>query len=304
MLSAVAWHAPTLDSTAALVPGLALMAVALAAWSAWVLIGTSWPSRLRGAGVVPVRRHQVGQSSPGTRGASGRLAVSRWHVLGVAVLVTWTVLMGGVTPVVLGLVASGALLALSWRARRARRVSTHQRRQAVIEACGGLTASLRGGTTAEGALVRVVSEYPSLDRLLEPAVSAARMGGDVPAALTRAAATPGADGLRRLAACWQVAAVNGAALADTLERLTSGLREDEAHRREVEAQLAGPRATARLLAALPGLGLALGSAMGAQPLSFLVGTGLGQACLVTGCCLVAAGLLWIGRLAASAELTW
>ena len=67
------------------------------------------------------------------------------------------------------------------------------------------------------------------------------------------------------------------------------------------AQLAGPRATAVLLALLPAFGLAMGNALGADPLAVLVGTPLGQGCLVLGLLLEAAGLLWTARITRRAE---
>ena len=67
------------------------------------------------------------------------------------------------------------------------------------------------------------------------------------------------------------------------------------------AQLAGPRATAVLLALLPVFGLAMGNALGADPLAVLVGTPVGRGCLVLGLLLEVAGLLWTARITRRAE---
>ena len=63
-----------------------------------------------------------------------------------------------------------------------------------------------------------------------------------------------------------------------------------------EQALATPRATARLLAALPLLTLVLGEAMGAHPLQFLCTTKLGWICLTAAIIWYAVGLIWIYRL--------
>ena len=213
--------------------------------------------------------------------------------------------MGGVpgTPAS-GEVARRAVAArLAGAARRISRTLRSARvercwRAGTIELCTGLAAELRAGRTPEQALRRAV-EVLDLEMAvhLDAVLVAARTGGDVPVWLARAAANPGAGGLRQLAACWAVGSGTGASLASAAERLAAALRDEQAHRQEVAAQLAGPRATARLLAALPALGLAMGWAMGADPLAFLLGTPAGLACLITGLVLDGTGLYWSARLA-------
>lgn len=60
--------------------------------------------------------------------------------------------------------------------------------------------------------------------------------------------------------------------------------------------LATPKATARLLAALPLLTIVLGEAMGSHPLEFLLGTGPGALCLIAAIAWYITGLLWLWRL--------
>jgi tight adherence protein B len=60
----------------------------------------------------------------------------------------------------------------------------------------------------------------------------------------------------------------------------------------VRAELAGPRATAGVLTALPALGVGLGQLMGADPIGVLRGGVLGQALLVVGIGLIALGRVW------------
>ncbi|MBX6769235.1 MAG: type II secretion system protein, partial [Actinomadura rubrobrunea] len=63
-----------------------------------------------------------------------------------------------------------------------------------------------------------------------------------------------------------------------------------------------PKATARLLAGLPLLGLAMAAALGANPVAFLFGTIPGLGCLVAGIALDVLGMWWTSRLAQAAEL--
>jgi tight adherence protein B len=72
-------------------------------------------------------------------------------------------------------------------------------------------------------------------------------------------------------------------------------------RQEVSTQLAGPRATAALLGALPAVGVLLGTGLGAAPLDVLLRTPWGLGCLVLGSLLTIAGVAWTERIARAAE---
>ncbi|HEY3686619.1 MAG TPA: type II secretion system F family protein [Streptosporangiaceae bacterium] len=171
-----------------------------------------------------------------------------------------------------------------------------------MELCQGMAAELRAGRTAADALDRAVSELAEHVRArFGPAVAAARSGGDVEPALAALGAEPGLGGLTGLAACWRVGAETGTGFAAVLDRLTETLRADIAHRAEVAAQLAGARSSARLLAGLPVVGLALAAGLGTNPLAFLLRTPYGLACLAAGVALDTLGLLWTRRLATNAE---
>jgi tight adherence protein B len=182
----------------------------------------------------------------------------------------------------------------NWRDRRVRQ----QRRVAVVELCDALTAELEAGLPAPTAMKRACLTWPELSDI----ASRATLGDDVVAALRqRAAASPGAEGLRSVAAAWEVAGRSGAALAVVLGRVAAGLRSDEAARAEVTAALGPPRATAKMLAVLPLFGVALGASMGADPIGFLLGSGAGLVCLAVGTALALAGVWWVEQLASAAE---
>jgi tight adherence protein B len=184
--------------------------------------------------------------------------------------------------------------------RRRREAARHQ--AAVIDLCDGIAAELAAGRPPDMALVNaaeVLDAVPALSAVID----AARSGDDVTAALTRASATAGCDGLRLLAGCWRVGVDRGGMLGSVIEGLAEALRDQRSHRQEIALQLAGPRATARLLAVLPALGLGMAAALGARPLSFLFGTLPGALCLTLGLGLDALGLWWTARLAMAAEQT-
>lgn len=206
------------------------------------------------------------------------------------------VLTNSLLPLLLALPAAAYL--------RRRRGQAEARREAealrsgVTDLATVMVGELRAGKPPSEAFATAVQSLdgPLRTRLAEP-LAVARIGGDVPEALTRAAAPPGADALTRIAACWRVAAERGAGFAHALDRVAAGLRAEDAGYREVEAELSGARSTARLLAALPAFGLLLGHGIGARPAEVLTHSPVGIGCLLLGLALIAAGLDWTDRIA-------
>lgn len=95
---------------------------------------------------------------------------------------------------------------------------------------------------------------------------------------------------RALAAAWEIAAACGAPLAASLRELAAALRDEGQLRREVRTALAGPNASARLVAWLPVIAIGFGLVLGFDTLAVLLGSPLGLGCLLAGL-----GLLWAGR---------
>ncbi|MBA2945072.1 type II secretion system F family protein [Streptomyces himalayensis] len=220
----------------------------------------------------------------------------------------WWCLMAGVTVALIGeslvpLVVGSVGVPLAGRALRARtaRQLSEKRTDAVIALCGALAGEVRAGRQPAEALLVAARDSGGLGGARAAVVAAARFGGDVPGALGESAREPGAEGLRGLAACWRVAVDRGAGLAAGLERLESALRAERDQRADLRAQLAGARSTAVLLAALPLLGLLLGTALGADPLRVLLHTGPGLGCLLVGGALEGAGSWWALRIVRGAE---
>jgi tight adherence protein B len=269
--------------------------------TAWVLLSSGFAAlaaalAVRGGarGVLP-RRSLPGPAA--RRRVARRLPRPDLDAAAVAVGVV-VVLLWGADVLLLGVTASLAThLVLRLVARRRRQALAAAGRQQVVEVCDALSAELVAGQPAVRALQRVADSHD----VLAPVARAAALGADVPPALDDAATAPGAGGLRSVAAAWRVAERTGAGLAGVLGRVAAALRSDQAAAAEVEASLGPPRATAQLLAVLPGFGLLLGSGLGGDPVGFLLGSFPGQVCLAVGAGLAALGVWWVERLADAVE---
>ncbi|MGW6392362.1 type II secretion system F family protein [Streptomyces sp. NPDC055103] len=281
--------------------GAAVFCAGLALWRLVEWRRGTVRARVVLAGVVP----DDGGESTARRGwravamrwwalARGRRA---WLCLPVAGVVA--LLGGSPLPLPVGAVAV-PLVARRLRAAE-RRKEREARAERVVALCGAVSGELRAGWQPTQALSFAARQTGALGDEEAVVLAAARFGGDVPAALRRAARQDGADGLAGLAACWQVAVDGGAGLAAGLDRLEAALRDHHEQRERLRAELAGAWATVTVLAVLPAAGLALGAALGADPLRVLLHTPAGLGCLVGGGALEAAGLWWAARIVRGGE---
>ncbi len=106
---------------------------------------------------------------------------------------------------------------------------------------------------------------------------------------------------RGLAAAWAVASRSGAPLAPCLRQYSRSLRDLAQTQRDARVALAAPIATARMVMALPVVGVLFGMALGFNTLATLFGTPVGWACLVIGCGLIAIALRWNSHMVAKAR---
>ncbi len=184
-----------------------------------------------------------------------------------------------------------ARLGLRHRSRAQRALA----RRRVVEAVVALAAELRAGQPPAAALVHAAGNPP----VWPTALAALRLGGAVSDALRLDAREHRL--LASVAACWDVGAASGSGLSSSIERLAQGARRSDEVRAQLEAELAAPRATARLLSGLPLIGLGMAVALGVDPLNFLLGGPIGWGCLMGGAVLIAAGIVWTNRIATRIE---
>ncbi len=225
--------------------------------------------------------------------------------------------------------AYGALGVLAWLSRRRRQADADSASRA-LDAIVGLAGDLRAGLapgvalaaalpalTPAGSGARTSSSITGTGSagtgtVRRPAGGMVHPGSHGPASPVTArrplgAAGPSAGGAdadlaaSRVAAAWEVAEVSGAPLAELLDRLDADLRSVARVRTAAHAHGAGVRTTAILLAALPIAGLALGFAIGADPLDVMLHTRPGAACAVSALVLQLTGLAWSNRLVRTIE---
>lgn len=217
--------------------------------------------------------------------------------LGVAVVVVALATSRLSYVIVLATVLGAALFVLRQIGAARSRSAFLRTRGQTIATVDLLAAELRAGILPGHAFKALADDAPSL----RPAAVAATHGGDVVAALRSASTEPGAGALADLAGAWHVAERAGAPLAQVLDRVAATARDDAEVDREVQAEAAPARATGRLMAVLPVLGLSLGAGMGADPVHVLTGTVVGASCLAGGVALACAGVVWVDRIVASVD---
>ncbi len=106
-----------------------------------------------------------------------------------------------------------------------------------------------------------------------------------------ALAAEGHPAWRVLAVAWHLAERSGGPLAPALVRVAAALRGLGQLRERRDVLLSGPRATVRLVAALPVVTFVLGGLLGFQPLEVIRG-GPGAAVFALGVVLWVSGVLW------------
>lgn len=242
----------------------------------------SWPSRGIGARLAALTGAKRRRFLP-----TGWLRLARRFGLTVA-------------PVVLALVFAGpagafaaAMLSAAcrreWRARQAANAKVVAA-QGFADALSAMVAELRAGAhpvaAAESAAADAAPHAADAMRLI---AASARLDGHLGEHSEDAV-------LGRLAVAWGLVRKHGLPMADVLDAVRRDAAAGVRFARQAHARMAGPRASAVVLALLPGVGVALGEAMGARPVHVLVSTTPGQILLVMGCALLWAGMAWSAKL--------
>ena len=197
-------------------------------------------------------------------------------------------------------VLSAVLLAGTGYLRRVRRVA---RRRAAHEglaldsALELLVGELRAGAHPVRAFEVAAAEVGgSVGAGLHAVAARAGLGADVPAGLRAVAGRSRLTSQwHRLAACWELASEHGLPIGVLMRAAQLDIAERRRYCAQVDAGMAGARATAAILAALPVLGVLLGELLGASPTAFL-SHGAGGWVLLIGVTLLCGGVWWSGRI--------
>lgn len=132
--------------------------------------------------------------------------------------------------------------------------------------------------------------------LLTDLASAARLGVDRAMPVR---AGPSGEVADRLRAGLRLSVLHGVPWATLVEAFAMDVADRVQAASDRGAQVAGPRFSGYVLAALPVFGLLLGAGMGANPLRVLLGPAPGGLLLPVGTALACAGLLWSARIVGS-----
>lgn len=189
------------------------------------------------------------------------------------------------------------------RYRAARRTARGARQAGELQtAITVLTGELRVGAHPAAAFAAAAEETDGSVAVACRAVAArARLGGDVVAGLRGASQVSVlSHQWDRLAVCWQLATEHGLAMAALMESAQRDIAERLRFCNHVRSAMAGARATATILAALPVLSVVMGQLIGARTLALLLGGHWGGWLLVGGTTLICGGLLWSDRITGNA----
>lgn len=258
-------------------------AAAVAAWPARRVIGRLHRRRLALPEVDPARFRRL------AREWAARRPRRAWGSL-VALAALAGGIVGGPVTAVLA-VAYGALGARSAARRGARRRAAASRARS-LDDLSALAADLRAGLTVAPAIG--TASLPGAGAGAGPGADGDRGGGADGGG--GGAVEPDARIGELTSAVWRLAERTGAPAADLVERIEADARAVDRSRAGADAQAAGARSTALLLAVLPVGGIALGYGIGADPLHVLLRTPVGAACAIGAAVLQCAGLLWTDRL--------
>ncbi len=148
-----------------------------------------------------------------------------------------------------------------------------------------MVAELRAGAHAVTAAEAAVDAVPAAAGRLRGLIAAARLDSDL-----ADPADPAAPPV--LVNAWTLASRFGLPMAEVLDAAGRDVQAGIGFGRRLKAKMAGPRASAAVLAGLPLVCVLLGQAMGADPMDVFTTTGAGQLLLVLGSLLIWAGTAW------------
>lgn len=245
---------------------------------------------LAGAALVapppPIARLAI----PVQRNTGSLLAVTGAAAL---TIVAW---LAGLALLLACLIAAGALVSRLGRMRRRQR--RRREGEAMAAALDVLIGELRVGAHPVSAFAVAGAESDGpVGHALQSVATTAQLGADVAEGMRVAAVSSAVpDYWGRLAVFWDLAAEHGLPMSVLMRAAHRDIVDRQRFADSMHAALAGARATAVILATLPAFGVLLGQLVGADPVGFLLGGGMGGVLLVVGVSLICVGVLWAGRI--------
>lgn len=214
-----------------------------------------------------------------------------WIPLGVAAVTLAAFALGRAGVIIAGCMVAATIVHVV-QARRADRAA-RTRSQIAATFIGHLAEAVEAGSLLPDAAARAADHLP--------AATPAQLRSEIAQftnALRNDAAPPPCTTpeLARVCALWKISAARGVPIAGLLAAARDEIDTALRHRAATDAALAGPKTTAVVLAALPLAGIAMGGAMGAHPVAFLTGPGIGGLLLIIGSALVCAGVVVSGEI--------
>lgn len=222
----------------------------------------------------------------------------KWVVLP---LISFVAMSFGIEVTVAAGMLAGVVL---WRdSRRRRRLVGEQADADLLTALSIMIAEMSVGALVATACAAAAAELcrikpdSAVAQELSSLAGRAALGGRITVSgMNETSGGPGTAVWHRIGTAWQLSDQHGLPMIDLLVAVRADLLAQNAFDARTRAGLAGPRATATVLAGLPALGIALGQATGADPVGVLTGGGLGGLLLIVGTALVVAGLCWSDRI--------
>ena len=216
-----------------------------------------------------------------------------WMVMATVFSTVFLFIAIGRLTVVLAVIIIVGTVAHSFNHARKKKLSV-QVEDAIARLLGNMTADLRAGASFPAALKHGANDLAAnstasveVKAAITTAAVIAHRGGSVSTVL--AASHPQ---LKNLGSLCTLSEKHGIPLSDVFEQAHNHIEARKRHRAATKASLLGPQATAIVLTLLPLAGILMGTIMGANPIGFLLGGGIGGLLLVIGVGLACAGFSW------------
>lgn len=215
--------------------------------------------------------------------------------LGAAVAIGATALVAAVSPRLAPVVAIGAVVAVPIGLRLTRGRARARFEAALPDVLERVAAGLRGGASLEESLEAQAGAGPVAADLRRIRARQA-LGLDLAEAVEAWPAERSLPSVRAAAGALAVASTMGGRSASAIDGLASSLREQRSAAADARALSAQARLSAIVVGAAPVGYLLLSAVVDPESVDTLLGTRVGQVCLVAGLALEIAAVVWMRRI--------